>query len=239
MVGILVFVGGLLMTWASAAEPDAAKPEEPVTWNGVLRDDSQRELAPKEGYIADQETWAKVWRAWKPKAELPKVDFPKEIVLVTTVPGPNRTMGRPMKDDEGNVTFRVASTKMGGPGFGYMLVKISSEGVKTINGKPFDPTPKATVTGTVVLPKDLPSFEGRVVEIRLYKIHPLLADAPATLVDKVEIKDYSHIQGKETETDFVIGGNEKLEPNLMYYVTVFILQDGKRTHIGEVPGKFP
>jgi len=69
----------------------------------------------------------------------------------------------------------VTKQKMAGPGFGYMLAKISTEGVKTINGKLFDPTPKAIVTGTVVLPKDLPSFEDRVVEIRLYKIHPLLA----------------------------------------------------------------
>jgi hypothetical protein len=236
MAGLLFLLGGVLVNSASAAEPDAAK--EPVTWNGVIKDDSLRDLAPKEGYIADQETWANVWRAWKPKAELPEVDFTKEIVLVTTVPGPNRTMGRPMKDDEGNVTFRVASTKMAGPGFGYMLARISTEGVKTINGKPFDPTPKATVTGTMVLPKDLASFDSRVVEIRLYKIHPLLADAPATLVDKVEIEGYSHTLGTETKTDFVIGGKEKLEPNLMYYVTLFILQDGKRTHIGEVPGKF-
>ena len=236
MVSILFIFVGILANSVSAAEPEAAK--EPATWNGVIKDDSLRDLAPKEGYIADQETWANVWRAWKPKAELPKIDFTKEIVLVATVFGPNRTMGKPMKDEKGNVTFRVASTRMGGPGFGYMLAKISTEGVKTINGKPFDPSPKATVTGTVVLPKELPSFEGRVVEIRLYKIHPLLADAPATLVDKVEIEGYSHTQGTETKTDFVIGGKEKLERNLMYYVTLFILQDGKRTHIGEVPGKF-
>jgi len=239
LIGILCLLGGILANIASAADqPDTAKPEGPVTWTGVIRDDSLRGLAPKQGYAADQETWAKVWTAWRPNQELPKLDFPQEIVLIATVPGPNRTMGKPTKDDEGNVKFRVASTKMGGPGFGYLMAKISTEGVKTINGKPFDPTPKATVTGTVVVPKDVPSFEHRMVEIRLYKIHPLLADAPATLVDKVEIKDYSHTQGQETKTQFVIGGNEKLERNLMYYVTLFILPDGKRTHIGEVPGKF-
>jgi len=32
--------------------------------------------------------------------------------------------------------FTVAGTEVGGPGFGYLLLKISREGVKTVNGKP-------------------------------------------------------------------------------------------------------
>jgi len=76
-------------------------------------------------------------------------------------------MGKPTKNDEGNVKFLVASTRMAGPGFGCFMAKITAEGVKTINGKPFDPPPKATVTGTMIVPKDGSSFEGRVVEIRL------------------------------------------------------------------------
>jgi len=238
-IGIVLVISGILANGASATDPpDAANTGKPVLWKGVIKEDSLRGLAPKEGYVADQQTWAKVWMAWRPGEQFPKVDFPKEIVLVATVPGPNRTMGKPTKDEKGNVEFTVASTKMAGPGFGYLMAKISTEGVKTIHGKPFDPTPKATVTGTILVPKDVPSFQERVVEIRLYKIHPLLADASATLVDKVEIKDYSHTQGTDTKTEFLVGGDETLEQNLMYYVTLFILQDGKRTHIGEVPGKF-
>ena len=77
----------------AAAQTDVPKPKEPVTWKGVIRDDSLRGLAPKIGYAADQQTWTKVWRAWRPKEGLPKVDFTNEIVLITTVHGPNRTMG--------------------------------------------------------------------------------------------------------------------------------------------------
>jgi hypothetical protein len=94
------------------------------------------------------------------------------------------------------------------------------------------------VKGTFVLPADVPSFAGQMVEIRLYKIHPLLADAPADLVDMVQMKDYSHTEGEPSETKFTIGGNEPLDASLKYYVTLFILKDGKRTHMGKAPGKF-
>jgi hypothetical protein len=107
-----------------------------TTWNGVIRDNSIRSLAPTTGFIADEETWAKVWSAWRENEERPQVDFLKEIVLVATVDGPNRVHGAPALN-EGNVKFFVGSTLLYGPGFGYLMVKISIEGVKTINGKPF------------------------------------------------------------------------------------------------------
>jgi len=96
----------------------------------------------------------------------------------------------------------------------------------------------AKVTGTFVLPKELESFDGRVAEIRLYKIHPQLADAPADLVEKVELKDFAHTKGTETKKEFVIGAKAKLEKDMKYYLTLFILKDDQRTHMGELPGKF-
>ncbi len=96
----------------------------------------------------------------------------------------------------------------------------------------------AKVTGTLIVPKDLASFEGRVVELHLFKIHPLLADTAADLVEKVEVNDFSHTKGTETKKEFVIGAKAKLERDMKYYLTLFILKDGERTHMGEVPGKF-
>jgi hypothetical protein len=96
----------------------------------------------------------------------------------------------------------------------------------------------AKVTGTFALPKELDSFDGRVVEILLFKIHPQLADAPADQVEKVEFKEFTHTKGSETKKEFVIGAKAKLESDKKYYVTLFILKDGQRTHMGEVPGKF-
>ena len=94
------------------------------------------------------------------------------------------------------------------------------------------------VTGTFVIPGEVASFEGRVVEILLFKIHPQLADKGADLVEKVEIKDFAHKQGTETKQEFVIGTKAKLEKELKYYITLFILKDGERTHMGAVAGKF-
>jgi hypothetical protein len=95
----------------------------------------------------------------------------------------------------------------------------------------------ARVTGTLVLPAELESFDRRRLELRLYKIHPLLADAPADLVDLEEVEDFSHEQGKETKQAFEIGGEAALEPDKSYYLTCFVLDGNTRTHIGETADK--
>lgn len=93
--------------------------------------------------------------------------------------------------------------------------------------------PSTKVEGTFVIPKEVASFNGRLVEIRLYKHDPRIADKAADLVEKVEFKDFGHVQGKETKKDFTIGAKGTLEPAMGYYVTFFILREGRRTHIGE------
>src|SRR5262245_14275877 len=79
------------------------------------------------------------------------------------------------------------------------------------------------VEGTFTVPKEVASFQGRVVEIRLYKYDPRIADQAADLVEKVEIKDFAHTQGQEKKKDFVIGANGKREPQRSYYLTLFLL----------------
>lgn len=117
----------------------------------------------------------------------------------------------------------------------FLMASVAMASAATSQDKKDD---TSKVTGTFVLPKELDSFDGRVVEILLFKIHPLLADAPADQVEKVEFNDFAHTKGTETKKEFVIGAKAKLESDKKYYVTLFILKDGKRTHMGEVPGKF-
>jgi hypothetical protein len=96
------------------------------------------------------------------------------------------------------------------------------------------------VEGTVLVPKEVPSFGKRVVEIRLYSYDPQIAGKAADLVEKVELKDFSHTAGKETRKAFVVGAKGALEPRMRYYLTLFLLEGGRRTHIGECePGKGP
>lgn len=84
---------------------------------------------------------------------------------------------------------------------------------------------------TVVVPKDVPTFQG-VLEARLYRYDPFLADVSADLMDLAQKTEFQHTLGKETKTVFTIGGKKTLDQNRRYYVTLFVLQNGKRTHMG-------
>lgn len=58
-----------------------AIPVEPTArWNGMIADESLQKVAPAQGFLADAESLAKVWKAWRPKEKLPAVDFLKELV---------------------------------------------------------------------------------------------------------------------------------------------------------------
>jgi len=124
------------------ARPGAAEAVKPLKeWKGTLKDEALRKEAPTQvashiGYLTDAKAWEKLWKAWRDKEELPKVDFAKELVLVVTVSGPNQAIVGIGLDGEGDLTLGVGSTKVGGPGFGYYLAVVPRKGVKTIDGKP-------------------------------------------------------------------------------------------------------
>jgi len=101
------------------------------------------------------------------------------------------------------------------------------------------------VAGTMVIPADVASIKGSTVDIRLYEYQPLLADAAATLVDQVQLKNFAHTKGKETKTAFSIGQKpgRKINQRMQYYVTLFIHSGDPartpRTHMGKpADGKF-
>ncbi len=115
----------------------AATPVEPTArWQGMIDDDSLRKLAPENGFLADAKTLETVWKAWRPNEEVPTVDFSKDIILVGVVEGPNRVGIQPSLDKNGDLRFVVIGTLVGGAGFGYLLLKVSRIGVKTVNLKP-------------------------------------------------------------------------------------------------------
>ncbi|PQO40211.1 hypothetical protein [Blastopirellula marina] len=203
------------------------------SWSGKIKDETLRKLAPEVGFVADAETWKKLWTAWRSEEEAPAIDFEKELVLVATVPGPNLVIMQPVLED-GDVKFRVGGTKIGGPGFGYKLMKFSRDGVKTVNGKPIA---AAGVSGLLVIPASVGSFAGETLEIKLWEFDPFLADASARLADEYVAKDFGHAEGEATELKFNVGGELKPREDRGYYITVFILKDGQRTHMGELDGK--
>ena len=90
---------------------------------------------PASGYIANEKSWAKLWKAWRGNEEVPKVDFDKQLVLVGTVKCARNGMNVRYKlDDKGNLEVTVMQTDIAGPGFNYQIVVVDRNGVKTING---------------------------------------------------------------------------------------------------------
>ncbi len=93
------------------------------------------------------------------------------------------------------------------------------------------------VIATVIVPKELASFSGRTLELRLYEYDPLLADGSADLVEKIAKADFSHSYGRPTKIEIEIGTTDRIKTRRHYYLTIFILEGNKRTHIGEKDGK--
>lgn len=230
-----VRVLGLICTaWCCAVAAGAAPLEPTGSWAAKHKDEALRKLAPASGFIADAAAWKALWTAWRPDEEVPKVDFENELILVGTVPGPNLVLLNPDLDEQGNVKFVVAGTKVGGPGFGYKLVKIARKGVKSVNGQPLT---APGVTGTVVIPKTVAAFDDHQLEILLFEYDPRLADVSATLIDKFVAEKFGHVADEETAVKFQVGSKLQPREDRSYYITVFVLKDGQRTHIGERDGK--
>lgn len=88
------------------------------------------------------------------------------------------------------------------------------------------------VTGTIAFPKAHPSVTKLLLQIQLYEYDPLLADASATLIDTVKVKDFTHEAGKETVKKFEIGAKGSLKEKRQYYLTVFLLDGDQRVSMG-------
>jgi hypothetical protein len=138
---LLLLSGASLVIAAAGNTAVAADPVlKPVKeWSGKFPDDKDlplMKLAPASGYLTDAKAFEKLWKAWRPTEETPKIDFDKEIVFVgTTMCAANRvSMSFGLKD--GNLSVVSRSTLIAGPGFAYSIAVVPGEGVKTINGKP-------------------------------------------------------------------------------------------------------
>jgi hypothetical protein len=107
-------------------------------WTGSFpktEDEPLMKEAPASGYIADEKSWAKLWKAWRGNEELPEVDFDKQLVLIGIAKCARNGMNLRYKlDDKGNLEVSVFQTEIAGPGFNYQIVVVDRTGVKTING---------------------------------------------------------------------------------------------------------
>jgi hypothetical protein len=113
--------------------PDPANPQlsDPNYWEALRR------KAPANYFIADQQSWLELWRAWRGIEQVPAVDFQTEIVLVYTCDGPNYVQVRLERDGSGNVKCtQMRSTALAGMGFGYVMLRINRTGINAVEGHP-------------------------------------------------------------------------------------------------------
>ncbi|MEW4455752.1 hypothetical protein AB1L30_24000 [Bremerella sp. JC817] len=218
---------GFLLVMVSALS--AAEPENVAS--GKIQNNDALKQVPKSGIVTDQATFEKLWKAFRGEEALPDIDFEKKLVLVGTVDGPNLVMLNPKLEADGNLKYVVGGTRMAGPGFGYRMVAVDRDGVKTINGQPMN---TSAVHGKIVIGKDLPGFERQALEIKLFEYDPLLADVSADLIDEVVIDDFSHAAGKEKSVPFGLGKDFQPRKDREYYITVFVVAGANRTHVGEL-----
>jgi hypothetical protein len=137
VVWVALGMAGLLLYPTWAGDVKVVKPVK--EWKGYFPDNKDIALkkeAPAGGRVTNEKEWAKLWKAWRGKEELPKVDFDKELVFAYAAGGPNTIVMNFRLDGQGDLSARFSATEKGGPGFVYKIVTLKRDGVKTINGKP-------------------------------------------------------------------------------------------------------
>jgi hypothetical protein len=107
------------------------------------------------------------------------------------------------------------------------LVKITQAEADALKEKAAVKAPDLTVTGTV--PATLNSFNG-IAHVMVYEYHPMLADAPATLLDSKDVP-LTHVRGTATAVKAVFD-TIKTEEQRKYYTVVNVYSDkGKTTRV--------
>jgi hypothetical protein len=107
------------------------------TWEGE-QDLKIREKAPKNGYVADKESWEKLWKDFRGEEKMPVVDFTKELVIIACNNDPNSIGIMVSLDEKGDLKVSHISTLVGFVNpttFKYQFATVKRDGIKTIGGK--------------------------------------------------------------------------------------------------------
>jgi hypothetical protein len=124
---------------APALAPARAEPKDGAAgrqWEGDFADGKLRRLLPKGGVIADAKTFAKVWKAWRPREKVREVDFAKELLVAACCGEGDRPVLRSVVLKGGELGVTWGEERRGRGVHGYAIVAISRKGVKKVNGVP-------------------------------------------------------------------------------------------------------
>lgn len=118
---------------ATADEKNPPKEMKVIAKFAGSVDDNKAE-APKEPVITSAKDLKALWDAWKLTDKMPKVNFDKELVIVSTTKG-SRLNVNIKRDEKGDLTIQAVSTRDLRPGLRYLIQVIEREGIKSVNGK--------------------------------------------------------------------------------------------------------
>ncbi len=136
MLRSALIAASFLFALTAIARDDDKKEPAKLTLDlaGSVDDEKLASAAPESSVIASQKEWDKLAEAWGIKGTA-KVDFDKELIVVTTTRGSRLTLSTRL-DDKGDLLVLGLSTRDLRPGFRYAIKTASREGVKTVKGKP-------------------------------------------------------------------------------------------------------
>ena len=124
----LIFCG--FVNFASGQEIEPAN-----EWSGVQKNDDLKDKLPKDLQIVDKKSFETVWKSLMKDEKIPTVDFEKNFVYVCSVSGPNRAkIFLSTLNKKGNLVVYTRATKMGGPGFGFVMAQFPRKDIKSVHG---------------------------------------------------------------------------------------------------------
>ena len=132
----LAVAAGWLSLFSGTPAARAADIKSVKEWTGQVQDATLEKLWPNASPITNKDDFAKVWKSWTGKEDVPAVDFSKELVLVSTQKK-GQIAGLILSDQRGGNFVSTGSIEVKPvKGFTYALTVFKREGIKTINGKP-------------------------------------------------------------------------------------------------------
>jgi hypothetical protein len=132
----LVAAAALFSLLVGAPAAHAANIKSVKEWTGQVEDAKLEKEWPNASPITNKDDFAKVWKSWRGKEEVPDIDFDKEVVLVST--NKKGQISDLLLVDQKGGNFVSTGTIDAKPvkGFTYALTVFKRAGIKTINGKP-------------------------------------------------------------------------------------------------------
>ncbi|MGH9842426.1 MAG: YbaY family lipoprotein [Blastocatellia bacterium] len=229
--GFIAAVIAVLLTSLCYADKKPVKPKK--QWRGSVADEALMNSTPMLGAtITTAEELEKLWTNWKVAGKKPRVNFSKDIVVLTTSRGSGLSLVTTL-DENGDLAVSGLGTMDVLPGFRYVIATVSRQGVKTVNGKELSmsgagsntgtgaESNRGTVTGTVTYRQRIALPPDAIVEVSLLDVSR--ADAPAVVLDKQEIKPTTQVPIPFT----VSYDPAKIDERHSYAVQARILREGK------------